>query len=74
MESDEEDTDRGASPAETDAKAESVREKTSVYRFGAVATRERKAAGARRYRIESVVWRKAGRKRLFIGERVRLSV
>lgn len=55
MESDEEDTDRGASPAETDAKAESVREKTSVYRFGAVATRERKAAGARRYRIESAV-------------------
>lgn len=35
--------------------AESVREKTSVYRFGAVATRERKAAGARRYRIESAV-------------------
>ena len=54
--------------------AESVREKTSVYRFGAVATREWKAAGARRYRIESVVWRKAGRNRLFIGERFRLSV
>ena len=35
--------------------AESAREKTLIYRFGAVATRERKAAGARRYRIESVV-------------------
>lgn len=37
------------------SQAESVREKTSVYRFGVVATRERKAAGARRYRIESAV-------------------